>query len=75
MSMLEAMRRNYMYIGNSVLVLYDKYEPHSEEFLKTALYLNMTDIPWRGIAHTGEIYWSSWCRIVINRVSLIGCPV
>lgn len=75
MSMLEAMKRNYIYIGSPVLVLYDKYEPHSSEFFKTTLWFSMTDIQWVGNANTGEIYWSNWCRTVINRVSLIGCLI
>lgn len=75
MSMLGARKRNYTYIGSPIYVLFGKYEPHSKEYFRTTLYLNMTGIPWRGNADTGEIYWNSWCRNVTNRVSLIGCLI
>lgn len=75
MSMLEAIKRNYMYIGSPVYVLFGKYEPHSKEYFRTTIYLGMTDIgtQWVGYADTGEVFVGNWSRAVTNRASLIRC--
>ena len=76
MSMLEAMKRDYVYLGSPIYVLFGKYEPHSKEYTKATLYLGITDIdtPWVSSNDTGEIFWGSWSRCAYkNRIRLLRC--
>lgn len=64
MSMLEAMKRDNMYMRPANFTLFNKYEPCSSEYFKTTLLLFLTDIdtPWQGTPETGEVYWGNWSR-------------
>lgn len=64
MSILEAMKRDEMYLRKANFTLFNKYEPFSSEYFKAALILAITDIgtPWRRTPKTGEIYWGCWSR-------------
>ena len=64
MSILEAMKRDNMYVGTANFTLFNKYEPHSSEYFKATITLFMTDIDTikRGVPGTGEIYWGCWSR-------------
>ena len=64
MSILEAMKRGNVYLRMANFTLFNKYEPRSSEYLRTTLFLTITDIdtPWRGTPDTGEIYWGCWSR-------------
>ena len=64
MSILEAMKRGNVYLRMANFTLFNKYEPRSSEYLRTTLFLTITDIdtPWQGTPETGEIYWGCWSR-------------
>ena len=64
MSILEAMKRDNMYVGTANFTLFNKYKPRSSEYFKATITLFMTDIDTikRGVPETGEIYWGCWSR-------------
>ena len=64
MSILEAMKRGNVYVRMANFILFNKYEPYSNEYFKATIILFMTDIdtPWQGFPGTGEIYWGCWSR-------------
>lgn len=64
MSILEAMKRDNMYMRPANFTLFNKYEPRSSEYFKATITLFLTDIdtPWQGVPGTGEVYWGNWSR-------------
>lgn len=62
MSILEAMKRDNMYMRPANFTLFNKYKPRSREYFRATLTLFMTDIdtPWQGFAETREVYWGCW---------------
>lgn len=64
MSILEAMKRDNVYMRMANFTLFNKYKPCSSGYFKATLLLTITNIdtPWRGTSRTGEIYWGCWSR-------------
>lgn len=73
MSILEAMKRDNMYMRPANFTLFNKYEPRSSEYFKATITLFLTDIdtPWLGTAETGEVYWGCWSRNKYKRENFL----